>query len=56
MRWARPASPAGCYCEPASRQHKWGLVLEDDSLRAGALIPPGKLQVVSRLGGSKDQS
>jgi hypothetical protein len=28
MRWARPASPAGCYCEPASRQHKWGLVLE----------------------------
>jgi len=24
----RPASPAGCYCEPASRQHKWGLVLE----------------------------
>jgi hypothetical protein len=28
MRWARPASPAGCYCEPASREHKWGLVLE----------------------------
>lgn len=28
IRWARPASPAGCYCEPASRQHKWGLVLE----------------------------
>jgi len=28
LRWARPASPAGCYCEPASRQHKWGLVLE----------------------------
>jgi hypothetical protein len=28
MRLARPASPAGCYCEPASRQHKWGLVLE----------------------------
>jgi hypothetical protein len=21
-------SPAGCYCEPDSRQHKWGLVLE----------------------------
>ena len=19
---------AGCYCEPASRKHKWGLVLE----------------------------
>ena len=26
--WSRPASPAGCYCEPDSRQHKWGLVLE----------------------------
>jgi hypothetical protein len=24
----RPASLAGCYCEPASREHKWGLVLE----------------------------
>jgi hypothetical protein len=28
VRWTRPASPAGCYCEPDSRQHKWGLVLE----------------------------
>jgi hypothetical protein len=28
VRWSRPASPAGCYCEPESRQHKWGLVLE----------------------------
>jgi hypothetical protein len=28
MRWTRPASPAGCYCEPESRLHKWGLVLE----------------------------
>ena len=28
LQWARPASPAGCYCEPESRQHKWGLVLE----------------------------
>jgi hypothetical protein len=27
-RWTRPASPAGCYCEPESRLHKWGLVLE----------------------------
>jgi hypothetical protein len=26
--WTRPSSPAGCYCEPDSRQHKWGLVLE----------------------------
>jgi hypothetical protein len=28
LRWARPASPAGCYCDIESRQHKWGLVLE----------------------------
>ena len=28
VRWTRPANPAGCYCEPDSRQHKWGLVLE----------------------------
>ena len=28
VRWTRPSSPAGCYCEPESRQHKWGLVLE----------------------------
>jgi hypothetical protein len=26
--WLRPANPAGCYCEAASREHKWGLVLE----------------------------
>lgn len=26
--WARPSSPAGCYCDADSRQHKWGLVLE----------------------------
>ena len=28
VRWSRPSSPAGCYCEADSRQHKWGLVLE----------------------------
>ena len=28
LTWNRPASAAGCYCEPDSRQHKWGLVLE----------------------------
>jgi len=26
--WNWPASPAGCYCDPDSRQHKWGLVLQ----------------------------
>jgi hypothetical protein len=28
ISWQRPANSAGCYCEPASRKHKWGLVLE----------------------------
>jgi hypothetical protein len=28
LSWKRPASLAGCYCETASREHKWGLVLE----------------------------
>jgi hypothetical protein len=28
LQWIRPSSPAGCYCDEESRQHKWGLVLE----------------------------
>jgi len=28
LEWRRPSSPAGCYCDAASRDHKWGLVLE----------------------------
>jgi hypothetical protein len=28
LSWQRQPSSAGCYCEPASRDHKWGLVLE----------------------------
>lgn len=28
LQWRRVASAAGCYCEAASRDHKWGLVLE----------------------------
>jgi hypothetical protein len=28
LSWQRQASAAGCYCETASREHKWGLVLE----------------------------
>ena len=28
LLWQRKPSAAGCYCEPASRDHKWGLVLE----------------------------
>jgi len=28
LSWERRPSAAGCYCESASRGHKWGLVLE----------------------------
>jgi len=28
LSWHREPSAAGCYCEQASRDHKWGLVLE----------------------------
>ncbi len=28
LTWQRTADMAGCYCEPASRKYKWGLVLE----------------------------
>jgi hypothetical protein len=28
LAWTRPLNGAGCYCEPNSRKHKWGLVLE----------------------------
>ena len=28
LSWQRERSAAGCYCERASRDHKWGLVLE----------------------------
>ena len=28
LSWQRPVCSTGCYCEPAGREHKWGLVLE----------------------------
>jgi hypothetical protein len=28
LTWHRVASSSGCYCEPAGRTYKWGLVLE----------------------------
>jgi hypothetical protein len=28
LSWRRPHLGPGCFCEPESRQHKWGLVLE----------------------------
>jgi hypothetical protein len=28
LSWQRPMVAAGCYCDAAAREHKWGLVLE----------------------------
>ncbi len=28
LEWRREPNAAGCYCDPLSRHHKWGLVLE----------------------------
>jgi hypothetical protein len=28
LAWQRPLMAPACYCEPASRKHKWGIVLE----------------------------
>ena len=28
LDWKRPITAPACYCEPNSRKHKWGLVLE----------------------------
>ncbi len=28
LTWRREPNSAGCYCDPSSRNHKWGLVLE----------------------------
>lgn len=28
LQWERRSAPSGCYCDPDSRRHKWGLALE----------------------------
>lgn len=28
LKWEREYNPSACYCQPSSRDHKWGLVLE----------------------------
>ncbi len=28
LDWERRSAPSGCYCDPDSRRHKWGLALE----------------------------
>jgi len=46
LQWQRPPDAAGCYCEPASRQHKWGLVLETIHYALlGQESPAGKTQI-----------
>ena len=45
LTWSRPTTGAGCYCEPTSRRHKWGLVLETlhytlVQLEKGSPAPP----------------
>ena len=42
LTWSRPLTAPGCYCEPASRKHKWGLVLETIhyALALGTGVPP----------------
>ena len=48
LTWDRPTMAPSCYCEPASRKHKWGLVLEtihyaltqrSPAAKPGALAP-----------------
>ncbi len=28
LDWKYSSNPAGCFCAPASREHKWGIVLQ----------------------------
>jgi hypothetical protein len=44
LRWTRATSPAGCYCEAESRQHKWGLVLETIHYALCRGMKPGPIQ------------
>jgi hypothetical protein len=38
--WKRAVCSTGCYCEPASREHKWGLVLETIHYALSGDTPP----------------
>jgi hypothetical protein len=39
LSWPRTACAAGCYCDPAAREHKWVLVLETIHYALGATPP-----------------
>jgi hypothetical protein len=62
--WTRQWCAAGCYCEHASREHKWGLVLETIhyALVGQAIMPAAAFQAASaspgkrrlKAGGSQD--
>ncbi len=53
IRWTRASSPAGCYCEPESREHKWGLVLETIHY-ALSHEPPDRVQAQVQHGVEKE--
>ncbi len=54
LAWRRAASPSGCYCQPESRDHKWGLALEAihyalAQAGPGGGVPPAARESVSTL-------
>jgi hypothetical protein len=53
--WKRAVCSTGCYCEPASREHKWGLVLETIhyALNSGDRPPGLSHASEARTGNSK---
>jgi hypothetical protein len=50
ITWQRTVSSAGCYCEPGSRKHKWGLVLESIHY---ALVQQEKLRAENLAQGAR---
>ncbi len=52
ITWQRTTSSAGCYCEPGSRKHKWGLVLESIHY---ALVQQEKLLAENSVQGARSE-
>jgi hypothetical protein len=60
LTWTRTPCAAGCYCEPASRKHKWGLVFEtihyalaQNNLVGQAILPAAAFQAALPTPGGK---
>jgi hypothetical protein len=45
LTWGRSPVSAGCYCEPESRSHKWGLVLETIHFALARGLAPSDVSV-----------